>query len=113
VREDGDELLLGQAVPRQWLEPGQKCGIEKAATYFGPMSLFYAGGDNEIVAHLDGPRRNPPKQIDLRFRAPNETPIRAVTVNGKPWKQFKNDRVELPGNIGSAEIVAQLRRQVR
>jgi hypothetical protein len=106
VREEGDALLIGQAVPREWLRPGQQCGIERTATYFGPTSVRYVGGPDEITATLEGPRRNPPKEIRLRFRAPGERLPASVTVNGKPWKKFKGEWVTLPGNIGQASIVA-------
>src|SRR5262249_12662427 len=98
---------LGQAIPRQWLASGEKCGIENAATYFGPMSLLYTGGQNEITTRLDAPRRNAPKKIHLRFRTPNENPLRALIVNGTTWNRFKSDWVELPGDIGAAVIVAR------
>jgi hypothetical protein len=106
VREDGDTLLVGQAVPRDWLRTGQTCGIERAATHFGTASVRYEGGQNQITARLDGPTRNPPAHIRLRFREPNGRPLAAVTVNGKPWQSFKDDWVELPGNLGQATLVA-------
>jgi hypothetical protein len=107
VREQGDSLLLGQAVPREWLTPGQQCGIERAATYFGPVSVVYSGGENEITAQVAGPMRNSPKDIRLRFRAPGERPLASVSVNGKPWKRAEGDWVLLPGNIGAATVVAR------
>ena len=67
---------------------------------------MYTAGEKEITAQLDAPRRNPPKQIRLRFRAPNERPLSSVTVNGKPWKKFKGEWVELPGDIGSPSVIA-------
>ena len=106
VREQGDELLLGQAVPRHWLKPGQRCGVEHGATYFGATTIMYTCAADRINAHLEGPVRNPPKQIRLRFRSPSEHPLASVTVKGKPWKQFANDWVDLPGNIGTAEVSA-------
>ncbi len=109
VRESGETLLLGQAVPREWLKPGQRCGLERAATYFGPASVLYTGGPNEIVATVVGPRRNPPKEIRLRFREPREQAIASVTVNGKPWKKFAGEWVSLPGDIGAATVVATFR----
>ena len=108
VREEGDALWLGQAVPRDWLKPGQRCGLEHAATYFGPVSVVYSGGENEITARVEGPRRNPPTAIHLRFRAPSARPIASVTLNGRPWHQFHGDAVELPGNVGTAMVVVQL-----
>jgi hypothetical protein len=99
-------LLVGQAIPREWLQPGAQCGLERAATYFGPVSVHFTGAEGSILARLDGPRRNAPKQIELRFRTPNERPLKAVTVNGKKWKQFNQDVVELPGNCGQVEVSA-------
>ncbi|HUA39312.1 MAG TPA: hypothetical protein VMA35_13050 [Candidatus Sulfopaludibacter sp.] len=106
VREDGDTLLIGQAVPRDWLKPGQKCGIENTATYFGNTSVIYRGGAGSITAKLRGPTRNPPREIRLRFRTPGEEPLASVTVNGRPWEKHDGDWVILPGNIGTAVIVS-------
>ncbi len=106
VREDGDVLLVGQAVPRNWLKPGQKCGIENTTTYFGNTSIIYQGGSSSITARLQGPTRNPPREIRLRFRTPEEKPLANVTVNGKPWTRLDGDWVILPGDIGTAEIIA-------
>ena len=106
VREDGDVLLIGQAIPRDWLKPGQKCGIENTATYFGNASVIYQGGLDTITARLRGPTRNPPRAIRLRFRTPGERPLARVAVNGKSWEKLDGDWVILPGNIGTAEIIA-------
>jgi hypothetical protein len=107
VREEGDKLLLGQAVPREWLKAGQRCGIERTGTYFGPASVVFASGDNQITATLDTPRRNPPKEVRLRFREPGGRALSAVQVNDKPWKKFKGEWVELPGDIGATTVVAR------
>jgi hypothetical protein len=107
VREEGDKLLLGQAVPRQWLQAGQQCGIERTATYFGPASVVFSAGDNQITATLGAPHRNPPKEVRLRFREPGGRSLSSVEVNGKPWKQFKGEWVQLPGDIGAATVVAR------
>jgi hypothetical protein len=104
VREENDQLVLGQAVPREWLKPGQKCGLQNARTYFGPMSVLYIGGDHQITAQLDPPRRNPPTKIRLRFRTPDEQPIRSVTVDGSSWTQFHEDWIELPRTITPSSI---------
>ena len=111
VREEGDALLVGQAVPREWLRAGQRCGIERTATYFGPASVVFTGGENQITATLDAPRRNPPKEVRLRFREPGGRPVSAVEVNGKPWKKFKGEWVQLPGDIGAATVVARYSRK--
>ena len=41
VNEQGHDLYLGQAIPRYWLADGNKIGIQRAATHFGPLSLRY------------------------------------------------------------------------
>jgi hypothetical protein len=107
VREEGETLLIGQAIPREWLNPAKTCGIENAATYFGNTSVIYTGEGGRIVASLRGPTRNPPREIRLRFRTPGERPLTKVTVNGRPWKNVQQDWVILPGKIGDAEIATQ------
>jgi hypothetical protein len=106
VREEDDVLLIGQAVPRDWLMPGKQCGIENTATWFGDTSVVYQGGANSITTKLQGPVRNPPREIRLRFRTPGEKPLAGVTVNGKPWQKVDCDWVILPGNIGDATVIA-------
>jgi hypothetical protein len=101
VREDGDVLYLGQAIPRYWLAPGSTIGIERAATYFGPLSWTMTSdvANGAIKAILDPPTRTPPKTIYFRFRHPDAKPIQAVTVNGQPWPDFDaaKEWVVLPG----------------
>ena len=106
VREENDTLLIGQAIPRDWLQSGQKCGIENAATYFGNTSIIYIGEPNRITARLEGPTRSPPSEIRVRFRAPGEKRLAKVTVNRKAWNKLDHDWVILPGKIGTADIVA-------
>jgi len=103
VREHGNELWLGQAVPHDWLTAGKKCGIERAATYFGPVSVIYESRGNQITARVEGPQRNPPEKIRLRFRS--SRPIRHVTVDGKEWKERDGDWVILPGSTRGEVVV--------
>lgn len=73
----------------------------QAATWFGPASVLYTGGGNEITAQLKGPHRNPPGEIRLRFRAPDGRLPESVTVNGQPWTRLAGEWVRLPGNVGT------------
>lgn len=107
VREEGEELLLGQAVPRDWMVPGKKAGVRNAATHFGPMSLLYAPDTEGITATLVGPTRNPPQRIRLRFRPPEGHLIAAVTVEGQTWRDWDEHWVYLPGDIGKTTVRAQ------
>jgi hypothetical protein len=110
VREEDDALLLGQAVPRDWLKPGKECGLDRAATWFGPVSLRYAAGADEITATLKGPVRNPPRELRLRFRQPDGRAPASVTVNGKAWKKLQGEWVILPGDIGTTTVTARYRK---
>jgi len=110
VREENDqELWIGQAIPRDWLRPGNSTGIERTSTWFGPVSVRYTATADSILASLDGPTRNPPKSVRLRFRDPAERPLRSVTVNGKAWKRFAGEWVELPSHLGTASVEARFR----
>ena len=106
VREEDNSLLLGQAVPRDWLQPGRRCGLERAATYFGPVSVVYEAGSDQITARIEGPQRKAPQELRLRFREAQGRPLAAVTVNGQPWTDFKGEWVKLPGAQGRAVVVA-------
>ena len=106
-RENGNDLLVGQAIPCDWLKPTQTCGLQRAETYFGTASVLYAGGVNQITARLEAPRRNLPQLIRLRFRTPGQRPLRSVVVNGRAWKKFTNDWVLLPGDMGTATVDAR------
>jgi hypothetical protein len=94
IQERGDELWLGAAIPRYWLADGKTCGIENAATYFGPMSVKYesrvANGRIEMI--FDPPKRNPPKRIFIRFRHPEGKKIVSCTLNGKEYKNFDPEK---------------------
>ncbi len=46
----------------------------------------------------------------VRFREPDGRPLGSVLVNGKSWKRFKGDWVELPGDLGHCEITARFGR---
>ncbi len=108
VREEGDELLIGQAIPREWLSPGKQCGVERAATHFGPVSVHYKATTDSVTATLEGPTRNPPKRIRLRFRLPDGIRATSVTVNGRPAR-MDGDRVVLSDWGGHAIVEVETR----
>jgi hypothetical protein len=90
VMEDGQNLWLARGTPRAWLEQGKKIAIEHAPTHFGAT-------DCEIVSDVDHgtisatvkmPSRNTAKEVWLRLRHPKSTPMKSVSVNGKPWNDF-------------------------
>jgi len=112
VRENGEDLYLGQAIPRYWLSDGKEIGIERAATYFGQLSfhIITESDKDQITAVLNPPKRNSPKNIYVRLRHPNSRPIVAVTVNGKQYLNFDAGKewIILSGTVeGIQKIVAQ------
>ncbi len=112
INEFGDDtLMVGQAIPRDWLASGKQIEVTNAPTNFGELSLQYTSANsNEISATIKLSDRNPPKQLLVRFRHPNEKPIRSVIVNGKAWKDFdsKKEFVSIPAPVdGNYTVVAR------
>lgn len=110
VREAGDDLYLGQAIPRYWLDDGNKIGIQNAATYYGPMSLTYQSSlrrNGKITVEFDPPRRNPPQKIYLRLRHPEEKPMKNVTINGSPYDKIdiQKEWIVLPGDLTGHQTI--------
>jgi hypothetical protein len=112
VNEQGDDLFLGQAIPRYWLAEGNIIGIERAASRFGPLSVQYeshvAQGDVRVT--LEPPARNRPQAVYLRIRHPQGKPLKTVLLNGGPYDKLDRDKewIILPGTMeGRQEIVAQ------
>jgi hypothetical protein len=90
VSERGDELWLAPMVTNQWLKPGMKVAGRQAPTRFGPVSyeIKSAADKGQIEAVIQSPQRQPPRQIVIRLRHPEGKPIRSVTVDGRPHRQF-------------------------
>ena len=79
--EDGDCLRLGWAVPREWLESGKTVRLERAPTFFGPVTMILRSEveRGRIHATVALPRRNPPTEVWLRLRHPDgRLPVRVI-----------------------------------
>jgi len=91
INEVGDDVLMvGQAVPRAWLEEGKRIQVTDAPTYFGDVSFRIEGKSsvNEISASVELSHRKQAKSLVIRLRHPDDMPIRSVMVNGKAWENF-------------------------
>jgi hypothetical protein len=106
IREDGDQLWLGQAIPRPWLENGKEVRVEDAPTLFGKTSYAMRSRDGagRILVDLAPPTEPGPKSIKLRLRHPENRAISRVTVNTAPWKDFAGETVTLTGLKGHTTI---------
>ena len=87
---DDDTLLLLQATPRKWLEDGKQIRVERAPTYYGPLSLSVTSraSAGELHANIEMPSRKRPQALLVRLRHPEEKPLREVLVNGRSWTDF-------------------------
>jgi hypothetical protein len=108
VAEHGQELWIGQAVPRAWFEHGKTMAVERAATHFGETSVQFTSlvETGLITAALDLPRRNPPARIVLRVRHPEGKPIQSVWVDGLPHTQIdpQKEIIILEGKEGPVNV---------
>lgn len=111
ITEPGaDSLLIGQAIPRRWLEDGKQIEVRKAPTWFGPidLSINSHAAKNEISASLELSGRKQPGMLIIRFRHPDSKPIRSVTINGRDWKDFdsKKEFIRIPAPEGTKFIIS-------
>jgi hypothetical protein len=99
LRESGDTLIVGQAIPRAWLENGKEIRVENAPTSFGNTSYTIQSHDGaaRMTICLDPPTKEIPKTISFRLRHPAEKPIRSVTIDGVESKSFSGDTLSLSG----------------
>ncbi len=104
-------LHLGRALPRAWLKNGEETRIERVRTAYGEVDARWISklsrGELVFEGNLRGPQDAP--RVWVRFRHPDKTPIRAVTVNGRAWRRFdaaKGD-VDITGLRGRVGIVAR------
>ncbi|MEO8427150.1 MAG: hypothetical protein ABI651_08570 [Verrucomicrobiota bacterium] len=87
---DDDTLFIAQATPRAWLKDGNRIQIERAPSYYGPLSLTVdsqaATGKVTAVLEIDGAFR--PETLLLRLRHPDSKPIKSVKIEGMNWPDF-------------------------
>jgi hypothetical protein len=98
VREEGDELVIGQVIPRAWLAAGQHVAVKNAPTRFGSVTFTIETGADEkqMTVQLEPPARKPPRQVRLIVRHPSGKPIHAVRIDGEPSSEFKGETLVLP-----------------
>lgn len=96
VREDGETLWLGQAIPRAWLEWGKRVAVKDAPTTFGAVSFsIEPQTDGSMRVQLSPPIRDTPKEIALRLRDPKQRKIARVKTGGAANVKFSKDTIRL------------------
>jgi hypothetical protein len=110
VYEEGNVLWLAKAVPRVWLEQGQKISVKNAPSHFGDVAYEIVSDidNSRITATVEMPSRKPPREVLVRFRHPKMKPIKGATVNGKAWSDFDpaKEIVRLHDVNGSVKVEA-------
>ena len=55
------------------------------------------------------PSRSPLRLLRLRLRLPGRRPLRAVTLNGKPFSRFdaRTETIDLSGQTGTLTLIAE------
>jgi len=113
VMEDGDKLWIDRGTPRAWLDQGKHIEVKNAPTKFGNID-FRVDSDianGRVRASITLKARTQPKEIWLRLRHPKGMPMKSVTVNGKPWKDFDaaQEVVRLRPSASPSEVVVRYR----
>jgi hypothetical protein len=106
-----ETLWLDKATPRQWLDDGLTISVSDAPTRWGRIGFsvtsHLAQHNVTAIVHL---RKTFPATAKLRVRTPGQLPLKYVTLNGKPWKQFsaEEETITIPPNSeGEIKIVAE------
>ena len=113
VREQGDQLILAQAVPQHWLADGKQVSVRGAPTHFGKVSYTIRSQVKEgrISVMLDPPKRTPPQAIVVHLRHPSGARIQSVLVDGKPIETFGGNTITLPRRERELEIEVDYHRE--
>src|ERR1035437_8036086 len=96
LREDGDTLWIGQAIPRAWLARGRRVAATGAPTVFGPVTFCLSTkADGSMRVHLDPPTRSAPAEIIIRLRHPDHLKIGAVKGGAAGRVKFAGETLRL------------------
>ncbi len=110
VMEEGQSLWIAKATPRAWLEQGKKISVKNAPTYFGTLAYEMVSDveNGKISATVEIPSRYPVQNVLVRFRHPQGSPIKSVTVNGQPWNDFDAGKeiIRLHDVSGTVQVTA-------
>lgn len=92
LREAGNDLVIGQGIPRAWLEPGKPIEITAAPTMFGPVSCRIESADSKTTRiKLDPPTRTAPHEIQFHLRHPQGLKVESVEVKSADQATAKAD----------------------
>lgn len=104
-------LQLAYATPRAWLRPGGRIAVGGAPTAFGRVSFSIVARLGAVRATVVVPAGRPPR-LTLRLRLPRGSRIRALRLNGTPFRRLdpRTATIDLSGRRGRIVLVAQIGR---
>jgi hypothetical protein len=107
--DDGvpDTLRLLFATPKRWLADGKSIKIERAPTAFGPVSVAVESklSEGKVLAQVELPKRNQPKQILMRVRVPDGWKVISARMTaGIQTKVDELGTVDLTGFRGKVDL---------
>lgn len=107
-----DGLELADATPRRWLEPGRTIAVRDLPTSFGPIAYAIRVSADRVDVTLAVPRSPALRILRLALRLPGRRPLRAVTLDGEPYRRFDPGRetIDLSGRAGRLVLVARYAR---
>ncbi len=92
VFEEPDDpvVWLGRAVPRAWLESGEKIKVTGAPTRFGTIDFEILSElkQGRILGGVETPSEGFGARVVLRLRVPGGQKMKSVRLNGQAWKDF-------------------------
>ena len=108
LENDGkpETLRLCFATPKRWLEDGKVINVEHAPTAFGQVSLRLESklSAGEVVAEVDLPHRDKPKQTLLRVRVPDNWRVKSADADGKNLTVDDKGTVDISKLAGMQKI---------
>ncbi len=105
--EEGRTLHLMAGTPRGWLADGEKIEVKRAPSYFGEVNFAARShlAEGKIAVSIEPPKWQAPN-IVLHVRPPSKCgKIKAVSVNGQPWKDYDGESVRLPRLNKKTEVI--------
>ena len=101
------ELWICPATPRKWMHEPTGIVVERAPTYFGPVSFSLraqGSGDATGTIVFEG-REKLPQRVVVHVRSLREGPLRRVTVNGRDHAFFTGEQIVIADPPRRIEIV--------
>lgn len=106
--EDGEPetLRLLFATSKHWLEDGKEIKVERAPTAFGPVSVHVQSklSQGEVLAEVDLPQRQAPRQTLLRIRVPEGWTVISAQAGAQTLMVDKEGTVDITALKGKTNL---------